>query len=305
MDFTLEKYTGFLLALRQSGYEFVAFKEYVLSNEPIFSPAMDSDQSPIGKSHWVRADDHDATPEGNAAGTEQKRVILRHDVDRLPANSLRLAILEQALGVKGSYYFRVVPESYDRRIIKQIAELGHEIGYHYEDVDLASKRSKVKSKNWSESDLIDLAYESFRRNLEALRKDFDVKTACMHGSPRSRYDNRIIWTKYNYRDLGIIGEPYFDIDFDRVAYFTDTGRRWNGGKVNVRDHVASGFEFDLKSTRELIDHILEFPPKVMINAHPHRWFDPGVMWLRELVIQNVKNGVKYFLSTRREDEKRY
>ena len=25
-----------------------------------------------------------------------------------------------------------------------------------------------------------------------------------------------LWEKYDYRDYGIIGEPYFDIDFDEV-----------------------------------------------------------------------------------------
>jgi hypothetical protein len=47
----------------------------------------------------------------------------------------------------------------------------------------------------------------------------------MHGSPRSKFDNKELWSKYNYRDLGIIGEPFFDIDFDDFFYLTDTGRR--------------------------------------------------------------------------------
>ena len=61
-------------------------------------------------------------------------VILRHDVDTLPENSLKTAKLEHDLGIKGTYYFRIVRESYDEIIIKQIAGLGHEIGYHYENL---------------------------------------------------------------------------------------------------------------------------------------------------------------------------
>ena len=38
------------------------------------------------------------------------------------------------LGIKGVYYFRAVPESWDESIIKEIASLGHEIGYHYENL---------------------------------------------------------------------------------------------------------------------------------------------------------------------------
>ena len=61
----------------------------------------------------------------------------------------------------------------------------------------------------------------------------------MHGSPRSPWDSKDLWKKYNYRDYGIIGEPYFDIDFSKVLYLTDTGRHWDGEKVSVRDKVSA------------------------------------------------------------------
>jgi hypothetical protein len=100
------------------------------------------------------------------------------------------------------------------------------------------RKNKEKRKNEIDrEELIDLAYESFCGNLERLRENFDVKTICMHGSPLSRFDNRIIWEKYDYRELGIIGEPYLDVDFSEVFYLTDTGRRWDG--VSVRDKVGS------------------------------------------------------------------
>ena len=44
--------------------------------------------------------------------------------------------------------------------------------------------------------------------------------------------------KYDYKKLVIIGEPYFDIDFSKVLYLTDTGRRWDGEKVSVRDKTV-------------------------------------------------------------------
>jgi hypothetical protein len=56
-------------------------------------------------------------------------------------------------------------------------------------------------------------------------------------SPRSKYNNRDLWKRYDYRDFGIIGEPYFDVDFDKMFYLTDTGRRWDGWRVSVRDKV--------------------------------------------------------------------
>lgn len=218
---------------------------------------------------------------------EQKVVLLRHDVDLLPENSLATAKLENSLGIQGTYYFRIIPETFKPDIIKQIADLGHEIGYHYEDMDLV-KADKLDHH-------IDLAYESFQRNLESLRKIVPIDTICMHGSPRAKYDNKMIWTKYNYRDLGLIGEPYFDIDFNEFLYLTDTGRRWNGDKVSVRDKVNSKYKFDLKSTQDVINAIPQFPDKIMITIHPQRWDDRFLPWAKELVLQNVKNVVKWGL----------
>ena len=142
---------------------------------------------------------------------------------------------------------------------------------------------------------IDQAYESFQRNLENLRKIVPINTICMHGSPRAKYDNKMIWTKYNYRDLGLIGEPYFDIDFNEFLYLTDTGRRWNGDKVSVRDKVNSKYKFDLKSTQDVINAIPQFPDQIMITIHPQRWDDRFFPWAKELVTQNIKNIVKWGL----------
>ena len=190
MDFTKTVYNFFLDTFKSKNYTFFTFKSY-LSNPSIKSC-----------------------------------ILLRHDVDRLPNNALQMAELEHSLDIKGSYYFRVVPESFDIEIMKKIEELGHEIGYHYEDVDLVLQRQKIKVKSKKDRDkLIDLAYDSFCKNLEKMREVADIKTICMHGSPLSKFDNKIIWDKYDYKNLGLIAEPYYDINFNEFAYFTDTGRR--------------------------------------------------------------------------------
>ena len=97
------------------------------------------------------------------------------------------------------------------------------------------------------------------------------------------------------KNLGIIGEPNFDIDWDEFAYFTDTGRRWNSSNINVRDKVKSKYNFDFKMTRDLIVNVDKIPFKNMFTVHPHRWFNGGIMWSRELIFQNLKNSIKYFI----------
>jgi hypothetical protein len=227
----------------------------------------------------------------------KESVILRHDVDRLPRNSLHFAKIQAALGIRGSYYFRAVPCSWNENIILEIKALGHEVGYHYENMDTCRGN-------------IDKAWDDFRYNLDKLRKLVEVKTICMHGSPLSPYDNKELWKKYDYRSLGIIGEPYFDIDFDKVFYLTDTGRGWSGWKSSIRDKVPQqerwikqGLVF--RSTNDVIQATRQgqMPDQVMFTFHPQRWNDKAGPWLKELVFQELKNVMKKVL-VRRDSKRR-
>ena len=214
-------------------------------------------------------------------------LTLRHDVDLKPQNSLRTARLEAEKGLFGIYYFRAVPESWDETIIRQIAALGHEIGYHYESLTTCNGD-------------VDAAYEDFKTNLAALRKIVPVKSICMHGSPRSPYDSKDIWRKYDYLALGIENEPYLDTDFSQTFYLTDTGRRWDGYKVSVRDKIpqyqdewtAKGLSF--RSTDDLLKALRDhrIPKNLMITVHPQRWAPFGPAWCKELLLQNAKNLIK-------------
>jgi hypothetical protein len=58
--------------------------------------------------------------------------IVCHDVDRNIKNALNMALLEHEFGVRSTYYFRTKPHVFDGKIIKQIHQLWHEIGYHHE-----------------------------------------------------------------------------------------------------------------------------------------------------------------------------
>ncbi len=212
-------------------------------------------------------------------------IILRHDVDRKPENAYAIARIEKAFSIKASYYFRIIDKSFDKNIIKQIAEMGHEIGYHYEDLSM-------RNGNYED------AIKHFKNNLDKFRKLYPVKTICMHGSPLSKWDNRELWKKYDYRDFGIIAEPYFDVDFNEVYYLTDTGRRWDGDGFSVRDKInkigGAGRELKFRSTMDIIVAAKSglLPDKIMITTHPQRWNDRFMPWAKELIWQNVKNVVK-------------
>ena len=94
--------------------------------------------------------------------------------------------------------------------------------------------------------------------------------------------------------VGIIGEPYFDIDFSKVLYITDTGRQWNNTTSSVRDKVKTDYEFKFNSTDDIINAFKtqQLPSTIMLNIHPQRWTDNKMQWFKELIMQNVKNNIK-------------
>jgi hypothetical protein len=252
MDFTIKKYKHLIAALLKTGYSFQPFTDFLTS-------------------------------------PKEKVIILRHDVDLLPLNSLEFAKIQYEFDINGSFYFRSVPESWDVRVIMEISGLGHEIGYHYECLTTTN------------GDIV-AGIKDFERNLNELRKLAPVSTICMHGSPRSKWDSKDLWKHYNYRDFGIIGEPYFDVNFDEVFYLTDTGRCWDGWKVSVRDKVPKQEEWIkqglvFRTTDDIIRAANEnrLPDKIMMTFHPQRWTNAPLQWMKELVMQRVKNVAKGIL----------
>jgi hypothetical protein len=253
-DFTLAAFRGLLQAALDAGYTFRTFADFA-----------------------------------RGAGPGERVAVIRHDVDRLPWNSVATARLERELGIDGTYYFRSVPASFDPAAVRAIAELGHEVGYHYEDLALA-RGNQAR------------AVALFEANLARLRAICPVQTICMHGSPASRWDNREMWgpARADYRVYGLAAEPYLDVDFSRVGYLTDTGRRWDGAAVSVRDKVPTPLLPPLRTTAQVADAFRRgiVPAHVMITVHPQRWSDRFGGWVGELLMQSVKNQVKRALVRR-------
>lgn len=251
-DFTQDIYRQLVVALREAGYRFMTFEEYC-----------------------------------TAAKKPERLVVLRHDVDLRARRSQEVAEIEAQEQAKASYYFRVIDESNRPEVIRRIAQLGHEIGYHYEDMSRTDGDA-------------DRAIRHFEGWLEYFRQFYPVRTICMHGAPTSRYDSKDLWKKYNYRDFGIVGEPYFDVDFSDMFYLTDTGRCWDGYKVSVRDKIPEwqdewirrGLVFH--TTEDILRAIREnrLPKRLMITTHPQRWTNRWGAWLKEIALQSTKNLIK-------------
>ncbi len=249
-DFTLEAYRQYLRAIKASYTNIVCFADFFSLPKP-----------------------------------PDSFVIIRHDVDRKPGNARRMARLENEMGISSTYYFRTRPHVFKPEIISEIADAGHEIGYHYESL------SDAKGDHQA-------ALHYFEQSLEELRKIAPIRTIAMHGSPMSPYDNRELWRQpenheYLRNTLEIFGEVYLDINYSDIAYITDTGRNWRAGRSNRRDHVKSAVAPDFKYSRALLDCFKKACyPKIVFQVHPERWTDSGMEYCTQMAKDQIANFVK-------------
>jgi len=135
-DFSYEKYAVLCNELITSGYSILTVRDY-LSSRP-----------------------------------QRDYAILRHDVDTKPHRALRMARFEHGLGISSTYYFRHTREVFQPPVIREVADLGHEVGYHYE----------VLSKTRGD---YPRAIALFQEELADFQQITRVSTICMHGSPLS------------------------------------------------------------------------------------------------------------------------
>jgi hypothetical protein len=245
-DFMLDTYGDLVAAGLDAGYEFLPVVEYLT---------------------------RDTLPD--------RFVILRHDVDRKPVNARKMARREAELGVESTYYFRTIDKTLRPELIETIADLGHEIGYHYEDLDRAN------------GELVE-AHRSFADHLETLRTVADVRTVCMHGNPLTPYDNRDLFrdTETDLEDLlaeyDLVGEAYLSMDFTDVTYFSDTGRTWRDGPLKVKDETVGpdSKSVGVDTTAELAALLATASvDRVCLLAHPNRWADS----YPEFVVERTKD----------------
>lgn len=329
MDFTFKAYEKLLKSLLARGFLFITFAQYMEDK----AKAKESDSQQINNSITQIANKLTSQQTNKLTiNRANKLIILRHDVEARYPNALRMAEIEHQLGIKGSYYFRIFTKPGNEEIIKQIAAMGHEIGYHYDDLTACKGNHKR-------------ALFRFQKNLSYLRQFAPVTTITMEGAPLSKYDNRDLWNRKkvqtapktsamrsapcltpsqpHYTHFGILAEPYFDLNFNQICYLTDTGRRWDGHRYNVHDKATKEnpvtnpafLKLRFRTTHDLINAINSSPPnkltslytstfpnQAMLNFHPQRWNNKPFPWLKELIWQNVKNqGKRVLLQLRNGD----
>ena len=216
---------------------------------------------------------------------QTKKILLRHDIDRFPYSALQMARLEAEYSITSTYYVRINSHTYKTKILDGISALGHEIGFHYETL------SKCAGD-------IDKANALFCSQLALMRRRYEVNTCSAHGSPLSSWDNRSQMSNSLIHNAELLGDAYFSINYEKISYFTDTGRSWVAENTNFRDRVEGiALASDIKGFQDIIASIsAAASPNYCIQTHPERWSYNNVTHVRSFLMDNVVNAIKRTLN---------
>lgn len=197
---------------------------------------------------------------------EQTTIYIKHDVECNPTNALKTAQIEHDLGISATYYVQVDLLNHYSHIIREIASLGHEIGYHYDVLDECGGNYDKANKQFK------IALDNFQKI------GINISTVCPHGNPVLR---RSDWhSNKDFFRRSSISEQYpqiTDIVVDpnkafgkSMTYISDTGYFWkiitdisNNDRVSTADQPIS-----------LPDDLSQLESdSVVISSHPHRWVE--------------------------------
>jgi hypothetical protein len=272
-DFTVKKYKSLLQILLDRKFSFLNVQQ-ALANKDIYS--------------------------------KEKVAVVRHDIDTKHDLSIALAMakFEAANNISASYYFRTIPDVFDKKVIISIFDLGHEIGYHYEVLALMDGDLQ-KGIEW------------FKKDLKLLRNICPISTICQHGGTLGPYSSTSVlgllktgiallsgkinmkyypsiqlWDKYKLDDFELAGDAYLSFDFERIKYFSDTGLSWDSHGTRIVDNVSEGNNIELSahSTDDLIALISDGKIKrINLLVHPANWNDPILRWFEWRILQSIRN----------------
>jgi hypothetical protein len=218
-----------------------------------------------------------------------------------------MAALEAERKISTTYYIRRRFFDDNIDLVRRIAGMGHQIGYHYEEVDTHQKAPNLQVGR----DAVGFFIGSL---LDIDRLGFHIRSICAHGNPLTDVDNRQVVhllrdekyldqlaftfdreevkTKVSQR---LIGDASIDItgdDFD--LYIPDTGRF--NPKYNLKDRIdncpISGLS-SLDDFRKVLSD--DTNHRIYMNMHPDRWSGDMATWLFDFTFDTAKNMIKRLL----------
>lgn len=198
----------------------------------------------------------------NKCAVRKHTVVNRVDIDFSVKRAESLLKIFDALKIKATFFIRLHAHEYNPtsfenyRIIKNIINSGHEIGYHSEIVDAASI--------WNEDPA-----DVLRRDIEIVQKAFGTQVygVASHGG-LTGLNNLDFWTSHKPAEFGLLYEAYdrepgFNL-FQESLYVSDS--EWTRWKCYRRGKLAEG------DRRCFGEHLLESAPLIYLLIHSDTYF---------------------------------
>jgi hypothetical protein len=166
----------------------------------------------------------------NEFNSLKNQIILRHDIDFDVELALRVARIENELGIKSTYFFLLRSDFYNpfaKSVFENIIEiknLGHKISIHFDPT------------------LYDDFQVGFLDELDFFESTFKVKIEIV-----SLHRPNLFFQKYN-QEIGGIEHTYQDKYFKVVKYFADSTGKWRFG------NPIQSNEFKNKDSIHLVIH---------------------------------------------------
>ncbi len=220
-----------------------------------------------------------------ACEKETSSAYLRHDVDRLARRAVAMAEAEAARGIHASYYFRCDARMrFPERAMRRIADLGHEIGFHYESLSRTGGDRAA-------------ALALFQHELAACRAIVPVATVAPHGAPFAASANMDLAASIDSEGAELLGDASA-MDFTHMLYVTDTGGIF-GSPYNLRDRPAGQYLSEPVAPAHLATWLAEHGvARLTLSCHPERWPASRLGLLQARITDAAGNAAKIMLHRR-------
>jgi hypothetical protein len=191
--------------------------------------------------------------------TNEKILILRHDVDYDTKGAYNFYKIEKKLNAKSTFYFRW--KTMNKRIMNKMHNNSFEVSLHFETLATYAKKNNLFKKEQITKDVIDICKKNLSKEIELFEKNyFKINTICSHGDKRNRIldiPNHVLITKDFYTQHNILFETY-DQDITQLfdSYISDSS-------------IYSNFEWKHSgSPYKMID---EQKQTICLLTHPIHW----------------------------------
>lgn len=214
--------------------------------------------------------------EAKSSNSNDKFIIIRHDVDSESKVARKMFEIEKKFGVKSTYYFRLCTIDVD--LIKEMIDYGIEVGYHYEEISTYIKERHIKNLDLIKKEISDIK-SKFKANVDYFEKTINHKiySVASHGdwiNRKMKVVNKELVTEEVMEALGINVEAY-DIESNLDFRLADRQYPMFWSPMSPEEIFNSD---DLK--------------KGLILVHPRQWCSAPIERFR-LDFQRIIEGLRY------------